>query len=99
LAEELGYKIPNFHGVTTMGIVKGKLKVEQMRLAALDASARMSLKATESARSGLLELMMTVGIAGGPLAFLAGAKKKRPGDFTKEEYEAAGKMSPEDFDS
>lgn len=62
LAEELGYNVPNIKGVTTVGIVKGILATEKLRLEALDSSARLTLTATEGAVNGTLGLLTALGI-------------------------------------
>jgi hypothetical protein len=97
LAEELGYTVPNIKGITTAGIIKGTLEVERLRLQAFDSSAHLTLKATQNAVDGVLTVLAALGLGGAPAAFMAGKKRKRPEDFTREEYEAAGRMEPGDF--
>ena len=57
-------------------------------------SLDFTIKASESMQTNVLAGLAAVGI---PAAGVLGARRKRPQDFTKEEYESAGKMNPDDF--
>jgi hypothetical protein len=99
LAEQLGYNIPDVKGVTTVGIVKGFLEVEKLKLQTLDASAHMTLKATQTAVDGLLGVLATLGLVGTGVGVPVALRRLPKGAVSKGDYEKAGKMSPEEFNS
>lgn len=99
LAKQLGYDIPDIKGVTTVGIVKGFLEVEKLRLMALDSSASLTLKATQTAVDGLLGLLATVGLVGAGVGVPVALRRLPKGAVNRDDYEKAGKMQPEEFNS
>jgi len=97
MTEELGYAVPNLYGVTVTGLVEGSYKLEVQKLKLWKYSVDATLQATEGIRSGLVELAALVGL-GGTAALPMALKRLPSGAVKKEDYEEAGRMSPEDFE-
>ena len=97
LTETLGYHVPNYKGVTTVGLVKGTLEVERARLMTFDKMATISLQATEQVKTGIMDILALVGMGGTALIPLA-LKKVPRGAVSKAEHERlvkkALKMNP-----
>ena len=95
MQEVLDHDLPNYKGITTLGILKGA-KQEMIFKAKLDAfmfnmameQADFFIEAGDKAATNVLGVLAAAGLGAGPIGFLAGARKKRPGDLTPEEAEA-----------
>ena len=83
LTTKLGYSVPNIKGVTTVGLVKGALKVEQERLRVFDSMATLTLEATEKAKNEIIDIVAMLGLGG--TATLPWALRKVPKGYKKEE--------------
>jgi len=97
----LEHPVPNVGGVTTLAVLRAAQEEVAIKRFMNDAEAKaagmmltLSIKTGEASQNGAMTLAALLGI---PAAGVLGAKKKRKGDFTSEEYEAAGSMAPEDF--
>ncbi len=83
LAEELGYNVPNYKGITTIGLVEGTLKVEDLKLTTFKTAAESLITVMDAARESAIDwiAMAGMGSAGAlPLALKRvpkGAVKKR----------------------
>ena len=103
MSEQLGYDIPDLGGVTSVGIVKSYLEVERVKLMALDSSAHITLKATESVVDGLLGLLASLGIGTAGIGIPVALRRLPRGAVCREDHDhavhEAGKMSPEEFEN
>ena len=97
LSEQLGYNIPDCKGITTVGIVKGCLEVERLRLVALDSSASVTLKATETAVDGFLALLASLGLIGTGVGVPVALRRLPKGAVSREEYLAAVRTQPREY--
>ena len=82
LSDELGFNVPNIKGVTTVGIIKGTLVVEQARLRAFDEMATLTLKATDEVKTGIIDIVAMLGLGG--TAMLPMAMKRIPPGYKKD---------------
>lgn len=83
MTEELGYHVPNFRGVTVVGLVSGAYKLEEKKFELWGFSVESTLKATLEARDGLLNLLTVLGVGG--TAALPLALKRPPQGYVKKE--------------
>lgn len=75
-SEELGYDVPDLWGITTVGLIRGSVKVEEAKLKAFDTTATVVIESTEETKGGLIEILAVLGLGG--TATLPFALKKLP---------------------
>jgi len=89
MTTELGYHIPHITifgiDITTMGIIKGDYAFELEKIKLWKYSVDSTLEATETARSGVMDLLTVVGLGG--TAALPFAAKHIPKKVAKKEDE------------
>ena len=96
LSEKLGYKIPNFKGVTTVGLIEGKYAIELEKLKVLRTMSDVVIEPALEAREMAVD-WINVGLSAGMFGGLPLALRKLPkGAVRKEEHEEVVRRAREE---
>ncbi len=93
LTEALDIPVKQWKGWTTVGLTKATITLEQKKLGFYSDLALPYVNKVSAGYVALAGMMLGVG-GGSDLGFLNGARKKRPEDYSKEEYERALASEP-----
>jgi hypothetical protein len=69
--------VPNIKGVTTVGLIKTSLRIEQAKLQMFDQMATVTLKATDEVKNGIIDIVAMLGLGGTSMLPLALKMKPR----------------------
>ena len=86
LADELGFEILNYKGVTTVGVIRSSVKLYNLKLRVFEETANSTIELVESARATILEMAGLVGL-GGTAALPAALRMMPKGAVKKEDYD------------
>ena len=91
MVEEIGYNIPDYKGITTVGAVNFVYDCEVIRLKTFKTSSEAVIEPIRAARQDLITTLALIGV---PAAGVAGASMKRKKDYTEKEFQDAKHSKP-----